>query len=258
MIFYFSGTGNTWQVAMQLARLLEEEALDITRCGDSVAASGKRIVWCFPTYSWGVPPVMVDFIRRVNIEGGASLPHYMVTTCGDDIGKADRQWRQLMQRKGWEGRAAFSVIMPNTYVLMKGFDTDTRELETPKLSAAPAQVSAIAQAIEGGQSADSVVRGKFASFKTSVIYPWFVRFDMSPKPFHATGACISCGLCAAHCPKGNIEMDADGHPRWGDDCALCLRCYHICPRHAVAYGKATTTKGQYLNPLFKKQLFSKP
>ena len=31
---------------------------------------------------------------------------------------------------------------------------------------------------------------------------------------------------------------------------MCLRCYHICPRRAVAYGKSTATKGQYLNPDF--------
>lgn len=38
-------------------------------------------------------------------------------------------------------------------------------------------------------------------------------------------------------------------PSWGQDCAGCLACYHVCPRHAVMYGKATVGKGQYMNPM---------
>ena len=37
-------------------------------------------------------------------------------------------------------------------------------------------------------------------------------------------------------------------PHWGNRCAMCLRCYHSCPRNAVAYGKATAGKGRYMAP----------
>ena len=35
---------------------------------------------------------------------------------------------------------------------------------------------------------------------------------------------------------------------WGMDCTSCLACYHVCPQHAVQYGKRTKDKGQYFNP----------
>lgn len=70
---------------------------------------------------------------------------------------------------------------------------------------------------------------------------------MSPKPFRHTEKCTSCGLCSRSCPMENIAMKPGG-PEWGKHCALCLRCYHICPTHAVAYGKATDGKGQYICP----------
>ena len=60
--------------------------------------------------------------------------------------------------------------------------------------------------------------------------------------------CTGCGGCARSCPLGNIAMQPGGTPHWGNRCAMCLRCYHSCPRNAVAYGKATAGKGRYMAP----------
>ena len=34
----------------------------------------------------------------------------------------------------------------------------------------------------------------------------------------------------------------------GNGLTSCLACYHVCPKHAVQYGRRTKRKGQYLNP----------
>lgn len=249
MILYFSGTGNTRAAAHRLAKLLGDKAVAIDAAADHPRASAEgaeRVVWCFPTYSWGLPPAVVRYIRTVELEGAGKAVHHMVTTCGDDMGLADRQWRRLTASRGWEPGGAFAVIMPNTYVLMKGFNVDPPEVAASKLAQAPARLAEIARRIAGG-GGDMLVRGRFAWIKSRIIYPWFCRFEMSPRPFHATAGCTGCGTCARSCPMHNITM-ADGEPNWADRCALCLRCYHICPRRAVAYGKATDGKGQYLAP----------
>ena len=43
-------------------------------------------------------------------------------------------------------------------------------------------------------------------------------------------------------------MKPNAKPVWGDNCAMCLSCYHHCPKHAVEYGRQTMMKGQYLFP----------
>ena len=72
MILYFSGTGNTRPAADRLARLTGDQAVPIDFDAASMPLQGRRdrIVWCFPTYSWGPPPVVADFISRVRLEAG--------------------------------------------------------------------------------------------------------------------------------------------------------------------------------------------
>lgn len=260
MILFFSGTGNTTMAAQRLGQSLGDAVTDICKCPMEMPLSGNKVIWCFPIYSWGVPPIMTAFMRRVRIANAESVPHFMVTTCGDDMGYADQQWRRLMSKRGWTTAEAFSVIMPNIYVCMKGFDVDPSDLASRKLAQAEETLRLIAEDITHFVSAickrmsPPLKRGCFPRIKSSIIYPWFIRHAMSPKPFHTTSLCTGCGLCAHMCPCHNIEMrkddDTSGHavPHHGDKCAMCLRCYHICPNHAVAYGRATVGKGRYINP----------
>lgn len=250
MIFCFSGTGNSLWVAQRLSTVLGDEITAINDCYAPIHSADNRVIWVFPIYSWGLPPIVRKFMsnRNVSISGGAS--HYMVCTCGDDIGLAHKQWQKISEKRGWIARSTFSVQMPNTYTLMKGFDVDSPQTAQLKLAEAPSRVDFIAQQIKIGDKAmvtDDVVTGRWAWIKTRIIYPYFMKFCMSSKPFHATEDCISCGKCSQECPLQNIVM-TDNHPQWGDNCTMCLRCYHTCPRHAVAYGKATKGKGQYLHP----------
>lgn len=210
---------------------------------------GDRIVWVFPVYSWGIPPVVVEFMRKVSL-GGCNAGHYMVCTCGDDVGLTHRQWRRMVLMRGWTPCGAFSVTMPNTYTLMKGFDVDAATVAQEKLASMPKRLDAILERIAGNycDCGDDVAMGSFAWLKSRVVYPYFVRFCMSPRPFHAIDECIGCWKCVRECPMSNIEIGDKKRPQWGDRCALCLRCYHTCPEHAVQYGRSTVGKGQYLYP----------
>lgn len=254
MILCFSGTGNSLYIAKLLADNLNDNVIELkdellidSRQSTLNCKNEVRVVWVFPVYSWGMPTVVERYIKNVTLRGSGGLGHYMVATCGDDAGLTHRQWRKSLKRRHWTDMGTFTVIMPNTYTLMKGFDTDPTDVAAAKLAAAPARVKEIAADIESQSIVDKVKTGKWAWIKSHIIRPWFVRHAMSPKPFHATDACTGCGLCAKTCPLENVMM-WKRRPEWRDRCALCLRCYHICPNHAAAYGKATDGKGQYLCP----------
>lgn len=246
MIVCFTGTGNSLAVARALCRPGEEiyrlEGDNLRALAEARVPRGDdRVVWVFPTYSWGMPPVVRRAIAEMRLEGPS---HYMVTTCGDDIGHLHRQWRRDIRRRGWTVRGAYSVQMPNTYTLMRGYDVDAPDTALAKLAAMPSRVARIKKMMEADEPwSQDVVTGRWGWVKTRLIYPWFVRWSLRPRLFYATAECTSCSTCATLCPLGNIKM-RQRRPAWGDDCADCLRCYHACPTHAVAYGRRTRGKGQ--------------
>lgn len=284
MIIYFSGTGNSAMVARQLRQQLfgtdtaDDAGADTPETADAAqlyelsadrllyphrqmltARPGEPVVWVFPIYAWAPPYMVLRFIRKVKFLHGEDARHFMVCTCGDDIGRADDRWRQAIGRRQWRPLGAFSVQMPNTYVAMKGFDTDPADVAAAKLAAMPARVATIAAAIRRNYSRSDVVRGSWASLKTNVAYPWFRAVKMNPARFTADAArCTRCGLCARSCPMMNITLATPSSapavenrrpiPQWGPACTLCLRCYHTCPVHAIDWGVATAAKGQYLAP----------
>ena len=152
MIYWFSGTGNSRWVTGQLARRLGERLMDIADCvarGDyrHSLQPGESIGWVFPTYSWGPPPVVLDFIARWHIDGyeKGRTYCYMVATCGDDVGLTADIFASAL---GYiDLSAAFSVQMPNNYILLPGFDTDPAELERSKIASAPRRIDGVADAI---------------------------------------------------------------------------------------------------------------
>ncbi|MCM1503870.1 MAG: EFR1 family ferrodoxin [Muribaculum sp.] len=257
MIFCFSGTGNSRHVARRLAELLGQEIVEMNHLtfaeAQAMPIADDLTIWAFPIHSWGLPDFVVKFIGRVGTECRMPCPgrHYMVCTCGDDIGLAHKQWRRLMAQKGWNAMATYSVQMPNTYVLLPGFDVDSKKVVKEKLNACDSRVEAIAAKIAEGSMTDDVVDGMLPGLKSKLIYPLFMRRMISAKPFASDAdRCVGCGRCASVCPLGNVVLDDERRPKWGGHCTLCLGCYHVCPTDAVGYGRQTRGKGRYFCPDF--------
>ena len=247
MIAYFSCTGNSRQVARLLARRLGDTAVDLQPLFRADCASihvDGRLILVFPIHSWGLPKGFADFLMRLRIDGRTDYC-CMVATCGDDCGLACRQWRKAMSDKHLPADAAYSVQMPNTYVIFPGFDVDSPAVERRKADAAPDAVAAVARRIEAREKGDFTHHGALPWLKTRMIYPSFMR-HVDDRAFSVGDACVGCKRCASACPTANITIE-EGRPHWHGDCLNCLACYHICPHHAIAFGRRTRGKGQYFN-----------
>lgn len=258
MIFCFSGTGNSLAVARMLSAQLDDGLYPVTGCmyghTEWQEAWRQADIVCFvcPVYAWGVPRIVERFVVQTLAPAADRLPRqchvYLVLTCGDDMGMADKRFRRLLLSKGLPLHAAFSVTMPNTYVGLPGFDVDAPHVRDAKLSAFPERVRHIADTMkEGTARAADVHRGVLPRLKTCLLRPLFNFFITSERRFSADSRCTACGLCAHGCPTGNIRPDAAGRPVWTGHCADCLRCYHLCPRHSIAYGKHSRSAGQYIH-----------
>lgn len=255
MIYYFSGTRNSRYAAMRLGSLTGEEVRFIPETDPYTERldihADNSIGFVFPVYAWGVPPIVLDFIKQlpetmVTYINDKTVPVWCVATCGDETGMAVEMLRKALGKRGIGLAGAWSLIMPNVYVLLPGFGTDTKEVEGKKLRDSVGRLEQIAERINGKKWEEDVHLGSWPRMKTILVYPLFKKWGVNPDKWHYTDACIRCGKCSNACPVGNITM-TDGHPKWGTDCTSCCACYHVCPTRAAQYGSVTKKAGQFYN-----------
>ena len=256
MVFYFSGTGNSEFVATTIANFFSCKKYFIPETDfDHIDETDERIIFVFPVYSWGVPPLVSDFVNKMpatfrdNINN-KNLPVDCILVCGDEVALAPEMFIKDLKRVGLSLSSCQSVIMPNNYVILPGFDVDSKEIENNKLDKCTGRILEIAEKLSQNFEGIDVVRGSIPAIKTKIVFPLFKRWGIFPQKWHYESNCISCGKCERICPLKNVNME-NGHPHWGNRCCSCLACYHICPVHAVEYGKETKRKGQYFFPLKK-------
>lgn len=253
MIFYFTGTGNSLWIAKTLSEAFDEPAVavaDLLNRGETSFSlkEEEKIFFVYPVHSWGPAVEMMRFVKRLEIKGYHGQPLYSVCSCGDDCGYASRLLSKALKKKGLRLNGAYSVTMPNNYILLPGFDTDSEELATEKLNKAPARLKQIIEAIRRNDASSALYHpGSSAFLKTYLVYPLFTHFAIGRNSFRVTEACISCGLCEKICPTHTIRL-IDKKPVWTDQCVQCVACIHRCPVKAIEYGRETVKKGRYRHP----------
>lgn len=248
MIFYYSGCGNSRFVAGRLADSLGEKLVfipDAERKGEYswTLQEGERLGFVCPVYCWAPPRLVLDFLRKLSVSGRPGYC-FLVLTYGDSAGFSTRVFRKALSGIGLSLDAAFGVVMPETYVNLRGMELDSASEARAKVIKAAGELPRIAGQIMEEKRTDEVFMGKAAWLNTYFVRPFFYRFIVTDRPWHVTDACTSCGLCAKVCPLDNIRIE-NGRPKWLGHCTTCDACYHNCPVNAIRFGKATEGKGQY-------------
>jgi len=251
MIFYFTGTGNSLWVAKTTAEALSDRIVAISDYfnGDTIISPEftllpeERVGFVFPVYSWGIPPIMNQFIEHLQLKSYAGQIVYGIFTCGDECGYTKEMFLKRIKEKGWECRHTYSIQMPNNYIVFPGFDIDSKELEVKKIENAKQTLPIILKAIQENNPVNEYKKGSASFLKSRIIYPLFCKHAFSSRPFYATSACTACGLCERICPTKNITVT--DKPVWKNHCTQCLACIHRCPEKAIQYGKVSIKKGRY-------------
>lgn len=235
MIFYFSGTGNSKWVAEEIAAAVGDDAVDLTETDGYTAQPGETIGLIFPVHAWGVPEVVMTFVKSLQTRAAAYC--FAVCTCSREAGRTMDQLSRVYPAQG-----KWSLVMPSNYVPQ---GVDAPPVVKQKILAARKRLPELIAAIQKKISVEEVHKGKGLFLKTMLGNRGFNQFARGTAVFAATPACIGCGRCAEVCHMQLIHM-TDGKPKWKyTKCSQCMACVNVCPALAIMYGGKKTDPERY-------------
>ena len=248
MILYFSATGNSKYVAKKIAVETNDITVSITDCYKkqifSFAKKYKTLGIVSPTYAWGLPIIVTEFLQRLDL---SHKPDYIffIATYGTTPGQAGKFANNILAPKGLPLSAKFSVKMPDTWTPI--FDLSNKEKVQQINDNAEIEIDYIINQLKDNPSGDFM--------KNKLPYPIAkighnIEYDSMrrTKHFSVEDSCIGCRLCEKKCPIAAIQIK-NHKPEWVKaQCVMCLSCLHHCPKFAIQYGKNTKKHGQYTHP----------
>ncbi len=255
IIYYFSGTGNTWWAANELQKQLikqehQVECYSIERISnENIMEQIKyvdHIVLGFPVYGSTAPEIMLNFIGKLpnaTANQSASIFATQALASGDTayyIG-------QMLTQKGYNLKQTIHFKMMNNFHIPKfRFYKPKNDYRLDNLLKKTLQeVKKFSYAITNeekkiiGNNALGNLIGKFQrAHVNKMIYTISREFNVE------ASRCTKCSKCEKICPTQNIKK-SEGNYEFGYNCILCLRCYTQCPSAAILIGEGTKDEKKY-------------
>ena len=253
MIFCFSATGNGLDISDKLAQSLNDRIFNIVDelkgdCSYHIE-EGEKIGIVSPTYFYGLPTIVEDFIRKMRFDNVPYL--YLVLSFGTTPGQAMSRAEKLITECGFKLNGKLTVQMPENYILM--FDPPTEPEIGRILSSAYDVIKEFSSRILEGKDADMSIPPTFFQKLTGLFArPMYVHGRGTGR-FYVDRTCTGCGRCVQNCPSQAIEL-VDRIPTWTKSkCIRCCACINRCPFKALQFGRSTRKRERYVNPILKKQ-----
>lgn len=250
MVFYFSGTGNSLYIARSIGIQLCEKVISISEevLRDNyrfVVEEEENIGFVYPVHRMGPPQIVLDFIKKLEIEGYKKNYIYSVFNCVGTYEYTAKIIRKALDKKGYNMSGDYHVIMPSNYLMVKSKITKKQSLEF--LSCSGAAVENIVASIK---AKESNYKEQKHSFYRSYILHNIGRLEKSI-PLEVNNNCIGCGKCMEICPMQAITIQGNKPHRNQKKCTFCLGCINCCPQNAIDFGKNTVGKERYIHPEYK-------
>lgn len=248
-LYCFSSTGNSLKIAKDIATgLLEAQVIGIPKIlkQKNFVLEADTVGLVFPVYCWGLPSMVLDFVRAVTIKAKYV---YAVASYGGCPGDTLLQLATEFKKKGVTLQAGFGLQFPGNYTPLYEARPDIKQQKL--FAKAKLAIPEIIEAIKT-QKPGKLAWGPWwvsALLRLTRFYNMFItHVKDSDQKFIVQNSCDGCGICAKVCPADNIVLKDDGKPNWQHHCENCLGCLQWCPPEAIQYGKSTIGRKRYHHP----------
>lgn len=235
VIFFFSGTGNTWWVADRIKKQLDLKGINADTVSVDALTPKKADWWIktadlvlfgWPVYASDMPQPMKRFIDVLPVIEKGKHIH---TFCTQSAFSGDGAWHahSRFEAKGMQIDSAEHFVMPSN---KNG--SGSEEHFNAIMERCGRRVERYVTRLLAGRAH---IRGRHSAWLGAMQrVPFRLFYGRMQKRARAdVSKCTGCGLCAPLCPAGNIVMK-DGKAQLLKRCELCMRCAAFCPACAIS------------------------
>lgn len=241
VIFYFSGTGNTWWVAKNIGRKLRESAMKVRTVSiesltigeaNKLISASDMVGFGYPIYCSDIPQNMKEFMKKIRAEEEKKA--FVFCTQESFSGDGSRVATEFLSHTHLDIQYSMHINMPNNItaaVSPLGYKYSPKE-QNELLKKAAERIDKFVYYIledipgvvgfnKAAKALGSVQRMPYRKLYKKAKH----MISFSPK-------CTHCGYCESICPVDNITVTAIGNITY-NKCIQCMRCYNYCPHTAI-------------------------
>ena len=248
VIYYFSGSGNSYKIAKKISeRLGDTELIKISaeNMHLDLVNNYKKVGIVFPVYFFSLPKMVKEFVENLKIDDEDYI--YSVGTCGGFVGVAFVHLQEIFLKKGYSNLSTFKILMPDNYQVLYSPSPVEKQLDV--ISKSNIILDTIVPLIRD----EKFHREKDPNIGLKIIgntaYKTFKPRDKD-KNFWTDENCNGCSICEKICPANDIVM-VHNKRKWLNNCEQCLACMQWCPEKSIQYKKGTIKRDRYTHPEVK-------
>ena len=236
ILFLFSGTGNSLNVALKVQEKIENcEILSIPRVLEEKMFNydAARIGFVFPVHFQDAPNIVREFLKNIKITGDPYI--FAIVTAGGEFGKTFRTINNILEVQNRKLDSEFSLALPSNSIVMEDRSRTPEEIDSI-IKNSEIRINEISEIITNKEIEKYIY--KRSSFKDRfgcLMGNIFLYKIFNDKRFRVDDEkCVRCGTCVSVCPMNNIEI-VDDKVTWNHNCEVCLACIHWCPQNAIQH-----------------------
>lgn len=236
VLYVFSGTGNTLNVAAQYKKYF---GCDVTVYRVSKKSpppphpEGFDVVGIgYPIHAFNPPEPIVEFVKQ--LPAVAYRRAFIFKTSGEGLHLNDCSSQKLikiMRKKGYDILLERHIVMPYNMIYRH-----TDEMAKQMWIYAQALVRLNCREVLSGKR-EKVKQPLYKTFYAPPLRWVEHHFAHIHGPLFKvdTKKCLGCNKCVNVCPRDNITIK-DGKFKFGRNCVLCMGCSFGCPADAIHVG----------------------
>lgn len=255
-IFYFSTTGNSLNLTRALAEGLgNTELISIPKAAGMPApinVDADRVGFIFPVYAWGLPRIMVEFLKGLRLKGKPYV--FAVATCGGTPCRTLLELKGLLRKAGADLNAGFAVREgSNTVTDDPDIVLFAKRLNRIRYPSGKERLPEILETIRDKKKhapdISNFASNLFGSMMHGMMKLAGDKLKAADSGYSVDDRCVGCRTCERVCPRANVKVEG-GKPAWHHNCEMCYGCIQWCPQKAIHVANETC---RYHNPAVKAE-----